>query len=385
MRVLVTTFPAVGHVHPAIPLAQELVAAGHELQWATGQDGCALVRDAGLPALAAGWEAPQARIEYFRRHPEARELMPEQLPAHMFPYLFGEIAAAKMLPDLLAIVEAWLPDIVVHVAGELAGPIAAARIGVPNVCQGYGALVQPERVAAAAELVAPLWRLVGLEPRPWAGCYDHLYLDIYPPSLRPSYGAHVLHRASMRPVPFSVDLSNDAEPIGTLEGEGPLVYLTFGTVFNASDGPFGVALDGLATLATRLLVTVGPNGDPAAFGPRPSNVTIRRYVPQTIVLPHCSLVVSHAGSGTFLAALDQGLPQLCLPQAADQFTNAAQCAAAGAGLVLMPHEITPDAVRSAAIRILEDPAYADYADLRIMPTSDPGPLRGGVGGLRLSA
>ncbi len=28
---------------------------------------------------------------------------------------------------------------------------------------------------------------------------------------------------------------------------------------------------------------------------------------------------------------------------------------------------------------------ADYADLRIMPTSDPGPLRGGVGGLRLSA
>lgn len=45
-----------------------------------------------------------------------------------------------------------------------------------------------------------------------------------------------------------------------------------------------------------------------------------------------------------------------------------------------------DVLRQAIVRCgLPEVLYADYADLRIMPTSDPGPLLGGVGGLRLSA
>ena len=55
----------------------------------------------------------------------------------------------------------------------------------------------------------------------------------------------------------------------------------------------------------------------------------------------------------------------------------------------MPFENTragQDVFRHAIIRRgVPEVLYADYADLRIMPTSDPGPLRGGVGGLRLSA
>ena len=62
---------------------------------------------------------------------------------------------------------------------------------------------------------------------------------------------------------------------------------------------------------------------------------------QTSVLPHCTAVVSHAGSGTVLGALGTGLPQLCLPQAADQFRNAAGVSAAGAGLALHPDNATP--------------------------------------------
>ncbi|MDQ3675606.1 MAG: glycosyltransferase, partial [Actinomycetota bacterium] len=63
-------------------------------------------------------------------------------------------------------------------------------------------------------------------------------------------------------------------------------------------------------------MTVGPNGDPAAFGPQPPRVVLERYIPQTLLLPVCDVVASHAGSGTVLAALAHGIPQLCLPQAA---------------------------------------------------------------------
>lgn len=373
MRTLITTSPPIGHIHPVVPLALSLLSVGHDVLWATGADACPIVQSAGLRAVQAGLPARDRRDEYFRRFPEARDLAPEQIPAHMFPRLFGLISAPSMLGDLLRIVEDWQPDIIVHEASELAAPIVAALLDVPNVCQGFGALVAPDRMAAASDAVAPLWREVGLEPRDWAGAYEHMYLDIYPPSLRPPYGEYVTRRESMRPIPFSTTFSTRPDDGEIPHADGrPLVYLTFGTVFNNPAGPFRNAVDGVADLDVRVVVTVGPDGDPAAFGSLPNNVSVHRYVPQTELLPRCSLVVSHAGSGTFLAALDHGLPQLCLPQAADQFGNAQQCASAGAGLRLLPNEVTPESVREAATRLLHDEDFRTGAqriqrELALMP------------------
>jgi UDP:flavonoid glycosyltransferase YjiC (YdhE family) len=376
MRVLVTSSPPIGHVHPLVPLAAALRRAGHDLRWATGPDACPIVAAAGIEPVVAGLSAADRRNEYFRRYPEARQLSPEDLPGHMFPRLFGTVSAPPMLDDLLAFAERWHPDVVVHEASELSAPILAALLGVPTVNQGYGALVHPDRMGAASDAVAPLWEKVGLPPRPWAGSYDHLYLDIYPPSLRLPYGDYVARRQSMRPIPYSATL-DDAAAIGWSgdDDDRPLIYLTFGTVFNATDGAFRHALDGLAGLDARVLVTVGPGGDPDAFGPQPEHITVTRYVPQTAVLPRCSLVASHAGSGTFLAALDHGLAQLCMPQAADQFGNARQCEAAGAGMCLLPGDVTSDAVRDAARGLLANPAFSARArylrdEIRAMPHPD---------------
>ncbi len=362
MRILITSSPPIGHVHPLVPIAQSLVTANHDVLWATGADACPVVEMAGLRAVQAGLPAQDRRDEYFRRFPEARELPPEQLPGHMFPRVFGTIAAPSMLHDLLRIVEARRPDVIVHEAGELAAPIVAALLGVPNVCQGYGALVAPDRMGSASDAVAPLWREVGLEPREWAGAYQHLYLDIYPPSLRPPYGDYVTRRESMRPIPFSTDFSTPPVVVDFAEGDDrPIVYVTFGTVFNNPGGPFRHAVAGVADLDVRVVVTVGTGGDTEAFGPLPDNVSVHRYVPQTQLLPQCSLVVSHAGSGTFLASLDHALPQLCLPQAADQFLNAQQCATAGAGLKIAPADVTRESVRQAAAQLISNDQFRTNA------------------------
>ena len=375
MHVLISTVPAIGHLHPVVPLARALVARGHEVRWATGPDGCPIVAAAGFTAMPCGSSAAASRDEYYLRFPVARELRPEQLPGHMFPHLFGTVGAPPRLTDLLALVDTWRPDVVVHDAAELAAPIVAATLGVPNVCHGFGALTPSERVIAASEAVAPLWRNAGLTPRPWAGCYDHLYLDIYPPSLSPAHGDYIARRQSLRPIPFSVDLSDGSEPFAPPDDDRPIVYLTFGTVFNAVAGAFSAALDGLAELAVHVVVTVGPNADRHAFGAQPDNVSVFDYVPQTTILPVSTLVASHAGSGTFLAALDHALPQLCLPQAADQFANA-QCGTnAGTALRLLPDEVNPDAVRDAAARLLSEPSFAANAsrvrtELHAMPSPD---------------
>ncbi|HWM00989.1 MAG TPA: nucleotide disphospho-sugar-binding domain-containing protein, partial [Actinophytocola sp.] len=101
--------------------------------------------------------------------------------------------------------------------------------------------------------------------------------------------------------------------------------------------------------------------DPAILGQRPANVAAASFVPQALVLPRASAVVSHTGSGTMLGALASGLPQVCLPRGADQFANAERVQSIGAGVRLLPDEITPDSLRAAVTSVLDDPAYARTA------------------------
>jgi MGT family glycosyltransferase len=140
----------------------------------------------------------------------------------------------------------------------------------------------------------------------------------------------------------------------------PTIYVTLGTVRNPLS-IFRVLLAALAKVDCNVLATVGPDNDPAALEPLPENAIVERYVPQSFLLPHSSAVIAHGGSGSILAAFAEGLPTLLVPQGADQFENAAQCAALGAGLVLMPGEVNEEAVRAAVVALLEEPSYRKSA------------------------
>jgi len=367
MRILITSPAGVGHVHPMVPLALALRERGHDVLWATGPDTREWVDAAGVRGVTAGPGMAQM-AEFWRRYPQARSLPRLELPDVMFPKMFGAIAAPKMLADLLPVVEDWPPELVVHDAAELVGPMLAARAGVPNVVKSFGPLLPRHRVEAAAEEVAPLWESLGLDPQPFGGCYDHLYIDVYPPGLQQADFDHVPFRQSLRPTAEDVPLAGDSFDVGELAalGPGPLVYVTMGTVFNDS-GPLQSVLDGLRGMPIRVLVTVGPGGDPGLLGGQPDNVRIERYVPQSTLFGLCALVVSHGGSGTALAALSHGLPQLCLPQGADQYINGPCIAAAGAGLTLVPAEATPEAIGDSVRQLLDEPAFA-HAAARVAET-----------------
>jgi UDP:flavonoid glycosyltransferase YjiC (YdhE family) len=358
MKVLFTCNPGLGHVHPMMPLALALAARGHEVRWAVASEACARIEAAGFGTFPAGIAGAERQAAFERCLAGVQSLPPDQRPERMFPAFFGEVCTPPMLDDLLSIMDTWQPALIVNDASELAAPLAGRLRGVPHVTHAFGALLPASRVAAAGHAVAPLWRAHGVEPAPYAGCYDHLYLDIYPPSMRFGSYDHVPHVHALRPVPFD-SVGDDAGP-AVPAGDKPLVYVTFGTVFN-DPRVFTAAMEAVAGLDADVLVTVGPMADPAALGAVPAHVRVERYVPQTAVLPHCAVVASHAGSGTFLASLGLGIPQLCLPQAADQFINAAQGAAAGAALTLAPAEASAGAIGGALGRLLAEPAFAAAA------------------------
>ena len=111
-----------------------------------------------------------------------------------------------------------------------------------------------------------------------------------------------------------------------------------------------------------VVVTVGREVDPEALGPQPRNVRVEQYVPQSLLLPRCDLVVSHAGSGSVVGALAHGLPMVLLPIGADQPLNAARCEALGVARVLDPFHATSADVADAAAEVLADESYRRSAE-----------------------
>lgn len=374
-KVLLTSPAGLGHIHPMVPLARAMVARGHEILWAVPADGVDHVERTGIRAVAVAPAGLTSVADVRERYPELDALPPLEVGDVMFGKLFGAMTAPHMLAGLAPVAREWRPDLVVADAAEFAGHIMAAELGVPSVTKGFGPLLPERRVAAAGAEVAPLWRSRGLEPPPFGGAYEALYLDIYPPGLQPATAAHVPRRQLLRPVTDDGALeTSSALPLPDGRPDAPLVYVTMGTVFNDPQ-PLCVVVAALRDLDVRGLVTVGPRADPAVVGAQPAHVRVEQYVPQTRVLPHCDVVVSHAGSGTVLAALALGLPQVCLPQGADQFLNAAAISSAGVGISFAPGERNADAVREAIVRVLDDASFRDAAgrvrsSIAAMPSPD---------------
>ena len=143
----------------------------------------------------------------------------------------------------------------------------------------------------------------------------------------------------------------------------PVIYLTLGTIFNLESGDlFERVLTGLNRLPGSVVVTVGRDLDPASLGPQPANVHAHRFIPQSLLLPHCDVVVSHAGSGSVIGALAHGLPMVLLPMGADQPLNAARAEALGVARVLDALGATAADIRRAAT-VVSGPGYRREAEL----------------------
>lgn len=348
-RVLVTSTPGAGHVLPLLRLARALRDRGDEVRWAVAAGVVASLEREGFAATPAGPEEGERRDEYRRRFPDVPFGGPGAR-SHAFPHMFGGVAAPLALPPMLAFAEEWRPDVVVHDMAEMAGPIVAARLGVPSVGHGFGISIPRPVVASVDEVIEPLWRSVGVEPRPY-GAGDALYLDICPPPLDNGHRPVGPRHQPLRP----------AEGAPRVTGERPLVYVTFGTVFNKRPDVLREVVLGAAATGAGVLVTVGHDGDPAALGDLPAGVTVERFVPQAEVLPRCAAVVSHAGSGTLFGSLAHGLPNVLLPQAADQFTNAEQTVAYGAALAFADGPPSRDDVAEAVGRVLGEESFGEAA------------------------
>jgi UDP:flavonoid glycosyltransferase YjiC (YdhE family) len=352
MRVLFSCTPGEGHYAPLLPLAHAFRERGDRVAFATAERTCERARLEGFEGLPAGLPVDELEAQFGERRAEIAALPPLERRRFVFAWRFAALDAPAKLDALLAAARAWRPDLIVHESADLAAPAVAASLGLPSVHHAFGRAIPQVCLDESSEALAELWERAGAPVEPNGGLYRGPYVDICPPSLRgdgPPPGTDV------RPL-------RAGEPSrAASRSETPLVYVTLGTVLK-DHALLRMLLDGLAAVDCDVLMTVGRDVDPETLAPWPANATVERYLPQAELLPRCTAVVAHGGSGSTLGALVHGLPLLLVPQAADQFENSIAYRDAGAGIALMPGEQTDAAVRESVTRILTERSYRDHAE-----------------------
>ena len=237
--------------------------------------------------------------------------------------MWAQIMAPSSLQDLLAITALWRPHVVVHDEGEYAGPVAAAKAGIPWVTHAWGSPLRPtSELTELEEIAAWLWETSGLDVPPSAGLYEHALVNPCPRFLQnESPGARI--EWPIRPASF--------DEVG--EQLQPDAYIGFGTVpaFANARTELTAAVRSCTERGLRVVVTAPSKDLRDELAAIDSHlVEARDFVKLSAVLPSCKIAITHAGAGTVLASLSAGVPLVLAPRGTPSQVRMAQaCEKAG--------------------------------------------------------
>ncbi|HET8955134.1 MAG TPA: nucleotide disphospho-sugar-binding domain-containing protein [Solirubrobacterales bacterium] len=159
-------------------------------------------------------------------------------------------------------------------------------------------------------------------------------------------------------------------PEALREGEGPLVYLSLGSLGSADVELMRKLVAELAEAPYRIVVSKGPQHTEFELAP---NMVGEEFLPQTEVLPKVDLVITHGGNNTVTECLHFGKPMVVLPIFWDQHDNAQRIDETGYGARLDTYRHSGEELTGAIERLLADEALR----ARLAATSER--LRGARG------
>lgn len=386
-RVLISTMPAAGHVHPAVPVARALGSRGHEVIWHTGPEYAETVTSTGARFVAArhtpsfldvpvqpdpGARGPAAGVSALRR------LLVDRMAGQLADYeeIMARTPCDAVLVDLCALggralhERYGLPWATLGISPLTmmspqtppfgsgwrppTGPLGRTRIRLYN---RLGRYLMRDATAAYRRQRAAL----GLAPLPaGVALFDHmvspmLHLQAATPAIE----------YPRRPWPAHVHLVGPLLPQLEAAGEVPswwpeldrartVVHVTQGTVVADPATLARPAVEALADLDGLVVVSTP---DPEALGPVPANTRVARFVPHALLLPRVQVMVTNGGYNGTKAALAHGVPLIFAPWGNDQPDVAARVAWAGAGINLATATPTPRAIGTAVRSVLTDPSY----------------------------
>ena len=367
LRLLLGAFGDPGHAFPMIALGRALAARGHDVVLQTWRRWEEHVEAEGMRFAAAP--------EYHVFPTLERPLTPYQAvvrAVHDTRPLVAETRPHAIVADILTLAPA--------LAGELDGVPVATLIPhldprgapgfppyslgarLPRTRAGRRMWEATDRVVAIGlergreELNETRGRL-GLPPLAYVHggisrdlCLVATFPQLEYPRVWPA-ATHVVGPLLWEPPSGDVELP---------EGDAPLVLVAPSTSQDRRRRLLRAALAGLADLPVRVLASTDRRAPepPVAV---PANARLVDWVPYARTMPHCDVVVSHAGHGTLARALQGGCVPVCVPAAGDMNETAARVDWAGVGVRLPRRLCRPVPVGLSVRRALAEPRLAARA------------------------
>ena len=347
MRIMFCTKSGAGHLGPLVPFAKAFLRDNDEVVVAAPLEMADMVAAAGLDHQPLPDPPHHSRGPLFDR---ARHMEPHAANEMVVSEVFVRIDTRAGYRYVVAAIESFRPDVMLIDSWDFAAELAAEATGTPAVTVGITLARHHALLAGAVEGALDEVRAeLGLAPGPGP---ELPYFTLMPAELEDPEWTGPADAVRFR------EPADDPRPLPSwwANTAWPLVYLTFGSVaptVGFFPDVYREALDALALLPVRVLLTVGRDRDPRELGPLPPSVHAARWVPQADVMPHAAAMICHGGSGTVRAGLAAGIPMGVVPLFADQFDNAQRVAEVGAGIALDGTAGLGDAVR----RLLAEPSY----------------------------
>lgn len=141
----------------------------------------------------------------------------------------------------------------------------------------------------------------------------------------------------------------------SLAGDGPLLYLSLGSLGAADVELMQRLIDVLGRTRYRVVVSLGPQHELLRLA---DNMTGAEFLPQVSVLPQVDLVLTHGGNNTTTECLYFGKPMVVLPLFWDQHDNAQRMQETGFGARLPTYSFAEGELLAAIERLLADQALA---------------------------
>ena len=388
LNILLVTIEGGGNIPPVLGLAHRLAQRGHRVRVLTE------------PCLKEAVEAYGLEFVPFQQHFTRKnrtedifedwKATPFSNPA--FDIIFG--SAAIVAEETHTHLQKETTDILLADTMMPGSLLAAEALGVPRAVLFHMPEYMPgsNRPPGGMGLLPGKGVLGQMRDR-LLGSVFHRVMNKYLPKLnavREMYGlsrlqntADMLHQADLRIIQTSQHFDFPLEPlpanvryVGPVlddpdwvdawespwspDDPRPLVVVSLSSTFQNQKNVIERCIQALGTMDVRGLVTLGPAMAEEEFT-QPDNVVVVTNVPHSVIFPWASVVVTHAGHGTVMRSLANGVPLVCLPMGRDQGDNAAKVAYHGAGIRLNA-KAKAETIRKAVERVLRESSYRKNAE-----------------------
>ena len=357
--------PAHGHTNPTLNVVRELKVRGHRVVYYSYDEFREKIEDAGAEFISCNGNDAQLNLTKEEGAKIGADLA-------LSTRVLVDTTLSLDEPVCRAM-ERLKPDCIVADSMAVWGKAVAKKLGIPFVCSTTtfafnkeSAKIMPHSLKETLSMILSMGKVNAQVKRlrqagyPVKSVLDLIGSDesvptvVYTsPLFQPCAETFPEHFAfvgpSIRPARSQVAKTGEK-----------LVYISMGTVNNDMLPLYRACVQAVKGTLWQVILSVGDQVDREELGTLPDNVAVFSSVDQIAVLQKADVFLTHCGMNSASEGLYFGVPLVMLPQTSEQSGVAVRAEQLGAGLRL--RKTTPDAIRAALEKAMDDPSYRENAE-----------------------